>query len=159
MEGKVYINVLLDSLNKKILILDQLNVITSKQEVIIQSEDKDVDALEQTFTEKEDLLTQLNQLDEGFDKVYQHVKAELNDNKWQYKEEVIKLQELIRLITDKSTKLQAMELRNKNQIQRFYANRKKEIKDLKISSRTAENYYRNVMSQQAETNYFFDKKK
>jgi hypothetical protein len=158
-ENRTYINILSDTLKKKISLLDQLIDISSEQEMIITSAEPDMDRLDNTFSEKEVIITQLNQLDDGFEKVYQHVKDALKEDKDQLKDQILKLQELIRLVTEKSTQLQVIEHRNKSRFQLFFAGKKKEIKNFKVSSRTADSYYKSALNGQSGESYFLDKKK
>lgn len=159
MEDRTYINILTDTLRKKVELLDQLTQITEEQEAIISSDPPDVERFENTFSEKETYILKLNQLDDGFEKVYHHVRDVLEANKEQHKEEILCLQELVRTVTEKGARLQAMELRNKNKFQMYFSGKKKEIKNFKVSSRTANNYYKNVMNQQPGESIFLDKKK
>ncbi len=159
MENRTYINILTDTLKKKLAILEQLIVISTEQDGLISSETPDMDRLDHTFSDKEVLITQLNQLDDGFEKVYQHVKEALKEDKEQLKEQILMLQEMIRQVTDKSTQLQVIEHRNKNRFQLFFAGRKKEIKNFKLSSRTADSYYRSVLNGPTGESFFLDKKK
>ena len=158
MENRTYINILTDTLRRKAELLDRLILLTEEQEGIISSEAQDMESLENTFSEKEAGISQLNQLDEGFEKVYHHVKEAFEVNKEQYKDQIRMLQELIRSVTEKGARLQAMELRNRSKFQMFFAGKKKEIKNFKVSSRTANNYYQNAMNQQPGESYFLDKK-
>lgn len=159
MENKTYINILSDTLMKKISLLDQLIEVSLEQDRIISAEQPDMERLEQTFSEKEVFISQLNQLDEGFEKVYQHVKDALQTDKEQLKEQILKLQELIRSVTEKSTRLQVIEHRNKSRFQSFFAGKKKEIRNFKVSSKTADSYYKSVLNSQSGESYFLDKKK
>ncbi len=159
MEDRTYINILSDTLRRKAELLDRLIGMTEEQERILTSEAPDMECLENTFSEKEGCIEQLNQLDEGFEKVYGHVKEVFEVKKEQYKEQILTLQELIRAVTEKGTRLQAMELRNKGRFQMFFSGKKKEIKNFKVSSQMANNYYKNVMNQQPGESYFLDKKK
>ncbi len=158
MEDRTYINILTDTLLKKAELLDQLTQITAKQEAIISSESPDMESLEHTFSEKETYILKLNQLDDGFDKVYHRVREAFQINKELYKEQILVLQELIRSVTDKGARLQAMELRNKSRFQVFFSGKKKDIKNFKVSSRMANNYYKNAMNQQPGESFFVDKK-
>lgn len=159
MEDRTYINILTDTLRRKTELLDQLTQITEEQEAIMSSETPDIERFENTFSEKEAYILKLNQLDDGFEKVYHHVRDALATNKDLHKDEILGLQELIRTVTEQGARLQAMELRNKNKFQMFFSARKKEIKNFKVSSRTANNYYKNVMNQQPGESLFLDKKK
>jgi hypothetical protein len=159
MEVKTYINILVDSLRKKEDILDRLIRLTEEQERITAADDAEMDGLEAAFAEKEACIAQLNQLDEGFEKVYLHVKEAFESDKEQYKDQILLLQDLIRSVTEKGTRLQALELKNRSRFQLFFANRKKEIKNFKLSSKTVDNYYKNAMNQQTGESFFLDKKK
>jgi predicted nuclease with TOPRIM domain len=144
---------------KKNAILDQLHEITLLQEKYIAMTSPDMEQFEQTIPEKDVLIDRLNQIDAGFERIYDHVRDELNTNRAFHKDEILGLQDLIRQVTEKSTALQAVELRNKNRIEVLFANRKKEIKNLKLSSKTVSNYYKNMSGQNRGESYFLDKKK
>ncbi|HKL80619.1 MAG TPA: hypothetical protein VJ888_09330 [Mobilitalea sp.] len=159
MVDQTYINILTDTLNKKTNILDQLIRFTVIQEDIVTGEAPDMNRLDQTISEKEVLIAQLEQLDEGFEKVYLHVKEDVTKNKEGYKDQIIILQDLIRLVTKKSTALQAAEFRNKNKFANFFVGKKKEIKNFKMSSQTANSYYRSATEHQQGQAHFLDKKK
>ncbi len=158
MEDRTYINILTDTLRRKVELLERLIRLTGEQEEILSSEAPDMESLETTFSEKEAGIIQLNQLDEGFEKVYHHVKEAFEVNKEQYKDQIIGLQELIRSVTEKSARLQAMELRNTSRFQKFFQGKKKEIKNFKVSSKMANSYYKSAMNQQPGESYFLDKK-
>lgn len=158
MEDRTYINILTDTLRRKVELLERLIRLTGEQEEILSSEAPDMESLETTFSEKEAGIIQLNQLDEGFEKVYHHVKEAFEVNKEQYKDQIIGLQELIRSVTEKSARLQAMELRNRSRFQMFFQGKKKEIKNFKVSSKMANSYYKSAMNQQPGESYFLDKK-
>ncbi len=159
MDNNTYIHILTDTLNKKNILLEKLLEITSLQESYISNHIPDMDLFEQTLSEKEDYINQINQLDVGFEKIYDHVKEELSGKRIEYREYIENLQELIKQITDKSAKMQASELRNKSKMEAYLVNKKKEIKNFKINSKTASNYYKNMNNQQALGSYFLDKKK
>lgn len=159
MVDQTYINILTDTLNKKANILDQLIHITVIQEDIVTGESPDMNRMDETISEKEILITQLEQLDEGFEKVYLHVKDDITKDKEGYKEQILALQELIRSVTKKSTTLQATELRNRNRFTNFFTGKKKEIKNFKMSSQTANSYYRSATEHQQGQAHFLDKKK
>jgi len=158
-DNQIYIDVLKDSLGKKVEVLDKLLQITLLQENIISTSPFDSEEFEQAYEKKDDLILRLNELDEGFEQIYDHVKDVLGNNKLEHKGDIIQLQNLIRQITDKSTELQSIEIRNKQKLDIIFTNRKKEIKDYKINSQTASSYYKNMTDQHQGQSYFYDKKK
>ena len=84
-----------------------------EQKILFSEEDSDPDRLEENMHEKSRLVDQLNQLDEGFQQVYDRIKPALQKDKESYKEEVGIMKQLIAEITEKSTTIQAQEHRNR----------------------------------------------
>jgi len=158
-EKRSYISILKDTLEKKVSILKDLLEVTLLQEKCISEDAYDSDEFEQAYSVKETLINQLNKLDEGFELIYEHVKEELSVNQIQYKEEILHLQGLIRQITEKSTEIQAIEMRNKSKMEAFFSQRKKQIKGYKVNSKRAASYYKNMADQHHGESYFYDKKK
>lgn len=159
MDNNTYVHILINTLTKKNNLLDGLVKITLLQEEYIAATHLDMDQFNQTLTEKESLIEQLSQLDDGFEKVYAHVKDELSTNKLKYQNEILQLKELIKDVTEKSVKLQTAEIRNRVKLDAYFSNRKKEIKSFKMSSQTASSYYKNMANQHQGQAYFLDKKK
>ncbi|WP_313131385.1 flagellar export chaperone FlgN [Anaerocolumna sp.] len=159
MDNNTYVHILTDTLSKKSFLLDELIQITEMQERYITLTPPDMDNFETSLEDKEILINKINELDDGFEKIYEHVKNEIISNRVNHKEAIIELQNLIKQVTEKSTKLQTLEIRNKKSLEIFFANKKKEIKDFKRSSETATSYYKNMMNQQLDESYFLDKKK
>ena len=157
-DNNTYVQILIDTLTKKNNLLEHLLQITSLQEEYITAIPLDMEQFEQAITKKELLIERLNQLDDGFDKVYDHVKDEIDKNKNKYKNDIEKLQELIKQVTENSVKLQAIEKQNKNKLEVYFSGKKKEIKNFKLNSQTASNYYKNMANQNQGQSYFLDKK-
>jgi len=148
----------MNTLTKKNDILDRLVQITLLQEKYIAITPFDMDKFDQTLSDKELIIEMLNQLDDGFEKVYDHVKDEINSNRIQYKKEILQLQELIKQSTEKSVKLQTLEMRNRNKLETCFSSKKAEIKKFKMNSQTASSYYKNMADQHQGQSYFLDKK-
>lgn len=159
MDNNAYIHILIQSLSKKNSYLDRLIEITMLQEEYITAEPLDEERFEQTLSEKELIIDQLRLLDEGFEKVYDHVKDVLNSSKMQLKQEILQIKELIRQITEKSVGLQALEMKNKKKLEVYFSTKKKEIKEIKKNNQTASRYYKNSVNQYIDQSYFIDKKK
>lgn len=153
-----YVKILINTLEKKEKVLDDLYRITIMQENILKSNTQDMDAFNNSIDDKEMLIQYLNELDAGFETIYDRVKLEMPLNKDGYREDILKLQELIMGITDKSVKLQALELRNKVAMESFFVVKKKEVKEFKKNSQSAANYYKNMVDRPQGESYFLDKK-
>lgn len=154
-----YMHILISTLTKKNLILDELINITKLQENYLKVVPQDMESFEVSLDAKEEIIDRLNQLDIGFESVYERVKEELQKKKDIYRDEILHLQELIRQVTDKSVKLQALEKHNKMQMEVYFSNKKQEIKNFKKSNQMASNYYKSMVDKHQGDSYFLDKKK
>ncbi|BCJ92941.1 hypothetical protein acsn021_05100 [Anaerocolumna cellulosilytica] len=159
MDNKTYINILTDTLSKKIVVLNELIQITQLQEGYFDDFEANMEFVDESFSSKEKLIHQLNQLDTGFDMVYEHVKEILQKNKQDFKAEINVMQNYIGDITVKSAQLQAIELKNKNKLDLYFMEQKKNIKSFHVNNRTAANYYKNMSNINQEQSFFLDKKK
>lgn len=157
-QNDTYLNLLEDALKKKNIVLDKLLLLTQEQETLISAGNVEEEEFLLVIDKKEEQISLINQLDEGFDQLYQRVKNELIESKDKYVTQIVALQVLIREITDKSVRLQTCEVRNRNKLEHYLQTKRKEIKDFKVNNKTVSNYYKNMNVQQQES-YFFDKKK
>lgn len=154
-----YLSVLEESLVKKTTILQALLEASQSQTALAEGEGFDLDAFEETMDQKESLLLQLEELDAGFDSVFQKVEAEIKKNKEQYKNEIQNLQQLIRKCTDLGVEIQTTEERNKAKLAVKFADQQREMREVKTSNKVATTYYK-AMSKSASTDsYFMDQKK
>ena len=108
--------------------------------------------------QKAELVDQLNAMDEGFQLVYDNVKAELDKNREGYSAEIKSLQGRITQIMEKSSHLMAEEKRNKDRITAKFAQRRREIGSVKKNQQDAANYYK-TMNKVTSEPVFMDKKK
>lgn len=159
MDTATYINILTDTLVKKIKVLDEITSVIKVQEECLSSNDVDLEKFDDILTKKDMLIEQLNQLDDGFEKIYLRVQAELSTNSTRYKSDILKIQGYIKDIMEKSTYLQVKEKQIKMKFDSYLMNQKNEIKNFKISNQTASNYYKNMANAYQGESYFLDKKK
>lgn len=155
---KAYVQLLADILEKKLVVLNRLMGITEKQELLISSDTFEEEQFLQTISLKDEQIQILSKLDTGFDQLYEGVKEELNGNKEKYVMEISLLKEHISHITDVSVKLQVLETRNKSKLEIIFAQKRRDIKNARISSQTATNYYKNISSNKETQSFFYDKK-
>lgn len=154
-----YIDILQQSLEKKSKILDQIMEENRKHAEIAAAEKFDPEAFDVVFDRKDQLLEELDQLDRGFSTVYARVKDELIKNKDAYREQIVRLQQLISEITDKSMDIQATEKRNQETLMNRMDSVKKEIYQAKNTKNIAANYYKNMNGLGYVEPQFMDKKK
>lgn len=159
MQEKEYIAVLIQSLEKKRELLDKIILKNKEQKNLFLDEDSDPDILEANMQEKSSFVDRLNELDEGFQQIYDRIKVVLQNDKDSYKEEIHTMQELIRELTEKSATIQAQEQRNRELAVKRFSAVKKGIRKARTSNQAANKYYRNMANLNVVESQFMDKKK
>lgn len=153
-----YIAALIDSLNKKIEILNSIHVKDEEQLELTKVNPFPFEAFDKNADEKGVLIYKLNKLDEGFELVYAKVKDELNSNKAQYASEIKTMQKLISTITDLSTKIQAEEARNKAAMELSFKHEKEKLKSQRSSVNAIKSYTQTMKGSPSAYNSFSTKK-
>lgn len=155
----VYVKVLADSLQKKCSALENLLDLTKKQEKLLHEDVFDEAEFLETIRKKQGYIDKITEFDDGFETIYNRVKSELAEGKQQYASDIAMMQKLISDITGLGIDIEALENRNKVQMEKVLASRKDEIKGMRMSNSAASSYYRNMANQQYNQSYFLDKKK
>ena len=159
MQEKEYLEVLVQSLKKKLMILNQLAVLNQDQRDILQDENADPDAFDINVRDKDRLIQQIVELDAGFDEVYAHIKSLMERDHSAYEEQLQEMRELIRLIMAKDASVRAEEQRNYALAQRKFASVKSKVREVKASQKMVNSYYRTMMGQKSGDSMFLDNKK
>ena len=159
MSNIVYVNVLADSLQKKQSVLKEILAITKKQEELLKTESFEEEKFLQLVNEKQRYIDKMQELDNGFEVVFNRVKAELESERERYQSQIIKIQRLIVQVTELGVNIQALEKRNKVQMDKVIAQRKQSIRNKRTNNSAASNYYRNMLNHQYNQSYFLDRKK
>ncbi|MBR2045659.1 MAG: flagellar export chaperone FlgN [Agathobacter sp.] len=154
-----YVDIMIQSLNKKIQVLEEIKKINLLQKALLEDDDADADEFDKTVEQKATLIEQMNQLDSGFDKLFDRVKEALATNKEAYGDRIKEMQNLIRLITDLSMELQAQESRNKDLMTRKFVSIRERAKIVRTNQKAANQYYQNMMQLNVIEPQFMDNKK
>ena len=154
-----YVDIMIQSLKKKLQVLDEIKKINIIQKQLLEDDRSDADEFDKSIEDKAKLIEQMNQLDSGFDKLFDRVKDELNTNKEAYTERIKTMQVLIRQITDLSMELQAQESRNKDLMTRKFVSIRERAKVVRTNQRAANRYYQNMMQLNVIDPQFMDNKK
>ena len=158
MQEREYLELLIQSLKKKLLLLNQIIVLNQQREML-SDENLDPDTLDVNVREKDELISQVTQLDDGFDEVYAHIADLMKKNHSDYEEELDRMRELIRQIMAKDASIRTDEQRNYELAQKKFARVKKQIREVKTSQKMVNRYYQNMMQQrQADIQYMDNKK-
>ena len=156
---QTYIDIMIQSLDRKIQVLDQIIEVNIRQTNILEDKEASVEEFDKSVEEKAALIEQMQQLDSGFEKLYARVEEELKGNKEAHAEEIKAMQSCIRKITDKSMQIQAQEARNKELFVRKVTYVKDTAKGLRTNSKVATQYYKNMMKLNYVDPQFMDNKK
>lgn len=159
MEKNQYIPVMIQSLKKKNEILDVIRGLNQQQREELENPALDPDDFDLTVEKKAKQIEELERLDAGFGELFERVREELNDNRQTYCEEIAAMQELIRLLTEKSADIRAQEQRNKELMSRKFAAVRKQVKEVRKSQKIVNQYYKNMMKTSYIEPQFTDKKK
>ena len=151
--------ILLQSLEKKNKVLDQMILQNCLQERILKEEDLDMDAFDAAIEQQSDYVDELDKLDRGFEAVYDRVREELMQNKEHYRTEIARIKEQIQLITDKIVTLNAGNMRNKMLAEAQFKKKKLAIGSGVSKNRVATNYYNNMNNLNYVSPQFYDNKK
>lgn len=157
--NNLYINILIESLEKKIRILDEIILADQEQREGLEDPNLDPDDFDRTVEKKSACIEQLEQLDNGFEELFSRVKEELNENREAYKEQIHTMQDLIRKITDKSLMIQKQEAQNKELMQQKFAAVRSQAREVRKSQKIVNQYYKNMMKANYNDPQFMDNKK
>jgi len=157
--NNTYIDILIGTLNRKNHILEEIIKLTMLQERYLNEPDMDMDFFDDTLEKKAELIRGLDELDDGFEAIYKRVSEELKTKKENYKDKILKLQELIKEVTDKGIRLEALEQQNKLKLETYFSSKKQEIKEFKKSNESVANYYKSMADNPQGESLFLDQKK
>ena len=155
-----YLQLLEESLVKKIRVLDKIEEFDLKQKEVLSSDDStpDFDKFDSYIEEKGKLIDELNSLDEGFESLYERVAETLKRDIPGNASKIRKLQELIREITDKSVEIQKQEAENKALVEKYFKNARGDIGRGRNSVNAAYSYYQAQRGMGGNESLFVDSK-
>ena len=156
---QTYVDIMIQSLNKKIQVLDKIIELNSIQKQQLEDTQSSIETFDKTVEDKAKLIEQLEQLDSGFDKLYERVRKELLTNKEAYASKIATMQTCISKITDKSVEIQTQEARNKDLMTRKFAYIKEKAKVFRTNKKVTNQYYKNMMQLNYVDPQFLDNKK
>lgn len=142
-----YLLVLQDGLDKKKEILNLIMEQNEIQEEALRTT-PDWDAFENSITQKDIYIQEIFKLDEGFEGIYERIKAALSDPNilTLHQDKIRLLQTKIREVTDLGVKLEVSEKRNRIRVEQIFRDEKNKLKQGMRSTKVATDYYK-TMSQ------------
>lgn len=154
-----YLLIMIQSLNKKIQVLDCIIEANDRQKAALENSGLDPDDFDKIVEEKSKYIEHLDLLDQGFDKLFTRVKEALNNDKESYKNEIREMQTLITTVTEKSNKIQVQEARNKDLMTQKFSKIRKQARDVRASQQAVNQYYKNMKKINFIDPQFMDNKK
>lgn len=152
-----YLTILADSLDKKLEILEQLIIINAEQSKLIKATQFDDEAYYALAEKKDVCIESINKLDDGFQMIYDKVKAELEANSSVHAEKIKEMKLKISKIVELSNHIQVEEKHNFDAVKRQINKMKEDVKQSKVSQKMVASYYKNI--NYASEPVFMDKKK
>lgn len=159
MQEREYLDVLIQSLRKKLVLLNRIAILSKEQRELLQDEDMTPDAFDLNVRDKDDLVQQIVVLDAGFDEVYAHIKDLMERDHAMYEDRLSQMRELIRQIMAKDASIRAEEKRNYELAQRKFASIKTKVREMKASQKMVSSYYKSMMRQKPGEAAFLDNRK
>ncbi len=151
--------ILVESLEKKSRILDEIIKENEAQEILFKQDQLDMEALDASADRMGELAEKLELLDEGFEAVYDRIRQELIDNKSAYRQEIRRMQELIAVITEKVVGINAARMRNKTQAENQFKKSRQQIGRASSKMKASQNYYNSMNRLNFVDPQFYDNKK
>ena len=158
-EKSPYIQMMVESLQKKLAVMDQIVSNNEEQTKLIRQGNLDLKQFGELVESKDKLVQQLAHMDQGFQALYDRMEQEFVSSKALYKDEIRLMQQLILQITEKSMLIQTEEARIKLTIEAQFAKMKREVKQAKKSTTVAANYYKSMSRLHINDAQFMDQKK
>ena len=153
-----YLMIMIESLSKKIEILEKLFKYTKEQEVLLEADEFQTEEFNRLLEQKGELIDVLNTMDEGFEQVYKRIEEEMKEHKKEHAHEILLMQQRIKNITDLSIKVQELEHKNREKIEVQFSKMRNEIKNFRQSKDNVTKYYRVMSNTQVVDSAFLDKK-
>lgn len=153
------VQILARSLEKKNQTLSKIIEQNNIQETILKQETFDMDAFETSVDAQNALIEELDQLDTGFEALYERVREDMMMNKDRYHQEIASMKELIQQITDKVVTVNAGNIRNKRLAESQFKKARENIRNGISKSKVARGYYNNMNNLNHVPPQFYDSKK
>lgn len=154
-----YLQILQDSLDKKLQILVKIEEKSLEQAAMLKNQEVDLVAVDANMDEKAELIEEVLSIDNGFESIYEKIREQLIANKENFKDEIKTLKALIEKVTEKSASIQAIEARNKAQMEVVFNSQKKRLQGKRNAMSVARDYYQNMNNVKHVTPQFLDRKK
>lgn len=154
-----YLDMMEESLREKIKVLDEIVKENEAQRKILESTTEfDEKGFDEAISRKGELIRRVDNLNEGFESLYERVRQELETGRDKHKEKIRIFQNLIRPITDLSNSIEAGEKRNSALAKSYFSMEKSRMNQGRKSSQAALDYYLTMNKSRITPPQFYDTK-
>lgn len=153
------LTILAESLEQKIIVLQEIQEYNKRQEQIFSAETVDLNGFDEAVEEKGRLIARLTELDEGFELLYARLAEQLRGNREKYAAEIRGLQQQIAQVTEMGMTIQAQEKRNKQLVEQYFSKERRQLGQNRKHSKAAYDYYKNMTNTKYVQPQFYDSKK
>ena len=158
MGTKNYIAILIESLRKKITVLDELIKRNEEQSKLLDAPVFDSEAFDRIMDEKAVFITDLRFLDTGFEAIYDRAKETLTKDRASHVSDIRDMQLLITAITQKSTAIEASERRNDVKFKNRFRSEHQRVRQSKNTMQVASGYYKSMTGTAVQDARYMDQK-
>ena len=158
-ELKNYVQILEESLEKKVAVLEQIVLENGQQAEILTDPAAGPDEFHDNVDRKENLIQQIQKLDDGFSALFDRIKLSLEREREQYKEQIERMQELVRRVTELGAKVRDQEQTNYKLAEKKFANVRGQAQKVRKSERAVSQYYQSMGKLDFGNPQFFDDQK
>lgn len=153
-----YMQIMIESLEKKIQVLNQIVELNRQQKFLLQDPNLSPEEFEKNMQYKSNLVEQLNLLDDGFEEVYARVRDGLKANQERYAAEIARMQELIKEISALVNTVQIQEIKNKEEAASKFSLVRKQVRGVRNSQKVVRQYYDNMVGHRNTATQIIDDK-
>lgn len=154
-----YLDMLQDSLKKKLEILDSIMRHQREESDMLKMGSMDMETFDQNINEKVALAESIDSLDDGFEQVYDRVREEMINNREKYAVQIKAMQNMIADISEKNVLIQAEENRIRLEVDNYAKRESAALRQRRDNGRAARSYYNNMKKLNYVDSQFMDKKK
>lgn len=139
-----YLQIMIDSLKKKVNTLDELIRLSMIQNSHLSQDALPIETFEEIIDKKERALKMIEELDMGFEKVYSRISTQLMEEKHRYRIEIETMQSLLKDIINKGVTLKSIESNNKKSFSNVIGQKKEDYQLNKNNYRFVKQYNQSV---------------
>lgn len=155
----MYLDMLQDSLKKKLEILNKIIGYQREESDMLKGESMDMEAFDRSINEKVALAESIDSLDDGFEQVYDRIREEMINHKERYAVQIRAMQNMIGEISEKGVFIQAEENRIRLEVDNYAKRERAALRQKRDNGKAARSYYNNMKKLNYVDSQFMDKKK